>query len=66
MLGLTAHSVEKEESGEVGSLLSVQHVHELGTENGVYCGEPTPREDAQLQELRDGPVLGHLCRDKAK
>ena len=61
-----AHSVEKEESGEVGSLLSVQHVHELGTENGVGCCEPTPREDAQLQELRDGPVLCHLCRDKAK
>ena len=40
----------------------MQHVDKLGTEDGVGRGEPTSREDAQLQELRDGAVLGDLWR----
>ena len=37
-------------------------VDELGTEYGVGGSEPTPREDAELEELGDGAVLGDLCR----
>ena len=40
----------------------MKHVDELGTENGVGGSESTAREDAQLQELGDGAVLGDLCR----
>ena len=57
-----SYSVEKQECGEVGSLLCVKHVDKLGTENGVCGRESTPREDAQLQELSDGAILGDLCR----
>ena len=59
--GIKTHSVEEEKGGEVGSLLRVEHVHELGTVNGVSCSEPASREDAQLQELCDSSVLCHLC-----
>ena len=44
----------------------MEHVHKLGTENGVGCSEATAREDTQLQELSDGAVLGHLWMDKEK
>ena len=40
--------------------MGVQHVQELGTEDGVGGREPAAREDTELEELRDGTVLGHL------
>ena len=55
-----AYPVEEEEGGEVGCLVGVQHVQELGTEDGVRGCEPATREDTELEELRDGTVLGHL------
>ena len=39
----------------------MEHIDKLGAEDGVCGGESTPREDTQLEKLRDGPVLGHLC-----
>ena len=54
------HPVKEEQSGEVGRLEGVQRVHELGAEDGVGCGEVAAREHAQLEELGDGAVLGHL------
>lgn len=52
------HSVVAQQRAEVGRLLLVHQLHEAGAVNGVDGGEHAAGEDAQLQELRDGFVLG--------
>lgn len=52
------HSVVAEQGAEVGGLLLVHQLHKAGTVDGVDGREHTAREQAELQELGDGLVLG--------
>lgn len=60
------HLVVADEGGEVWRLQDVDQVHKLGAVEGVQGRERAAREHAQLQELRDGLVLGRTCRAPAK
>ena len=56
----STHPVQEEEGGEVGCVEGVEEVDKLGTVHGIGGREPAAREDAELEELSDGPVLQHL------
>ena len=44
----------------------VEHAHKLGTVDGISGSEPTARKHAQLEELGDRTVLGHLCKRRKR
>lgn len=44
----------------------VKEVHKLGTVDGVSVCEPAAREDTQLKELSDSPILQHLCTQRER
>ena len=42
----------------------VEHAHKLGTVESICGCVPAARKHTQLEELSDGPILGHLWREK--